>query len=131
MNSFILNQRHTVQSFQFNSQNTKFNLYEVIPIYKSSVIDKHAFPKKLAEFYIEVEETYKSNNNKVYSRLRPFELGKNLTKNDAVIQFNEIIANESFEVDDTKVFYDTFNIKLVSRDTKISDLAFEVRFECQ
>jgi hypothetical protein len=131
MNSFILNQRHPVQSFQFNSQNNKFTLYDVIPIYPTSDIEKYEFSKNLAGFYIEVEESYKANNNKVYSRSRPFELGKNLTQNDPEIHFNEIIPNESFEVDGTKVFYDTLNIKLVSRDTKISDLAFEVRYECQ
>jgi hypothetical protein len=131
MNSFILNQRHTVQSFHFNSQNRKFNLYDVIPIYQTSDIDKREFLKNLAGFYIEVEGTYKANNNKVYSRSRLFELGKNLTQKDPVIHFNVIIPNESFEVECIPVFYDTLNIKLVSRGTKISDLAFEVRYECQ
>jgi hypothetical protein len=129
MYSFILNQQHKCQTFQMDNPQCKFTLLEVIPFNTTSIINKDELEKRLAGFYLEIEEMYKIDDDKIHSRSRPFELAKNLNQKDNSIHFNKTVTNEIFEVDDVAVFYTILNVHLRSKYENQFDLEFEVRYK--
>ncbi len=129
MHSFILNQQNKCQTFQMDNPQYKFTLLEVIPFNTTGIINKDELGKRLAGFYLEIEEMYKIDDNKFHSRSRPFELAKNFNQKDNSIHFNKTILNEIFEVDGVAVFYTILNIHLRSRYENQFDLEFEVRYK--
>jgi hypothetical protein len=129
MHSFILNQQHKCQTFQIDNPQCNFTLLEVIPFNTTAVINKNELERRLAGFYLEIEELYKTNDDKIHSRTRPFELTKKMSEKDNSIHFNKAILNEIFEVDGVAVFYTIFNIHLRSRYETQFDLEFEVRYK--
>jgi hypothetical protein len=129
MHSFILNQQHQCQTFQMDNPQCKFNLLEVIPFNTTGIINNDELGKRLAGFYLEIEEMYKIDDDKIHSRSRPFELAKIFNQKDNSIHFNKTILNEIFEVDGVAVFYTILNIQLRSRYENQFDLEFEVRYK--
>jgi hypothetical protein len=129
MHSFILNQEHHCQTFQMDNPQCKFTLLEVIPFNTTGIINKDELEKRLAGFYLEIEEMYKIDDDKIHSRSRPFELAKNFNQKDNSIPFNKTVSNEVFEVDGVAVFYTNLNIHLRSRYETQFDLDFEVRYK--
>jgi hypothetical protein len=129
MHSFILNQEHHCQTFQMDNPQCKFTLLEVIPFNTSAIINKDELGKRLAGFYFEIEEMYKIDDDKIYSRSRPFELAKKMSEKDNSIHFKKTILNEIFEVEGLTVFYTILNIHLRRRYETQYDLEFEVRYK--
>jgi hypothetical protein len=128
MHSFILNQQHHCQTFQMDNPQCTFTLLEVIPFNTTGIIYKDELEKSLNDFYLEIEEMYKIDDDKIHSRSRPFELAKKVNEKDNSIHFNKTILNEIFEVDGVAVFYTILNIHLRSRYENQFDLEFEVRY---
>jgi hypothetical protein len=128
MHSFILNQQHQCQTFQMDNPERKFTLLEVIPFNTTGIINKDELGKRFAGFYLEIEELYKTDDDKFHSRSRPFELGKFFNQKDNSIPFNKTVTNEIFEVDGVAVFHTILNIHLRSRYETQFDLEFEVRY---
>jgi hypothetical protein len=128
MNSFILNQRHPCQTINTTTPQRKFILLEVIPNDTTDTVQKNELQKILAGFYLEVEEVYNVNIDKIYSRSRPFELAQNFNQKCNSVIFNKTIPNELFEINGINVFYTMLNIHLRSRDESQFDLEFEVRY---
>ncbi len=108
---------------------SKFTLLEVIPFNTTDIINKDELEKRLTGFYLEIEEMYKIDDDKIYSRSRPFELAKKMSEKDNSIPFNKTVSNEVFEVDDVAVFYTILNVHLRSRYENQFDLEFEVRYK--
>jgi hypothetical protein len=129
MHSFILNQQNHCQTFQMDNFQSKFTLLEVIPFNTTDIINKDELEKRLTGFYLEIEEMYKIDDDKIYSRSRPFELAKKMSEKDNSIPFNKTVSNEVFEVDDVAVFYTILNVHLRSRYENQFDLEFEVRYK--
>jgi len=129
MHSFILNQQHHCQTFQMDNPQCKFTLLEVIPFNTTGIINKDELEKRLAGLYLEIEEFYKTDDNKIHSRSRPFELAKKMSEKDNSIQFNQTILNEVFEVDGVALFYTILNVQLRSRYENQFDLEFEVKYK--
>lgn len=129
MHSFILNQQHQCQTFQMDNPQCTFTLLEVIPFNTTGIINNDKLGKRLAGFYLEIEEMYKIDDNKFHSRSRPFELAKIFNQKENSIPFNKIISNEVFEVDGVAVFYTDLNIHLRSRYETQYNLEFEVRYK--
>ena len=129
MHSFILNQQHQCQTFQMDNPQCKFTLLEVIPFNTTGIINKDELEKRLAGFYLEIEELYKTDDNKIHYRSRPFELAKKMSEKNNSIYFNQTILNEVFEVDGVAVFYTILNIQLRSRYENQFDLEFEVKYK--
>ncbi len=94
----------------------------------TGIINKDELEKSLNGFYLEIEEMYKIDDDKIHSRSRPFELAKKVSEKDNSIHFNKTILNEIFEVDGVAVFYTILNIHLMSRYENQFDLEFEVRY---
>jgi hypothetical protein len=107
----------------------KFTLLEVIPFNTTGIINKDELEKRLAGLYLEIEEFYKTDDNKIHSRSRPFELAKKMSEKDNSIQFNQTILNEVFEVDGVALFYTILNVQLRSRYENQFDLEFEVKYK--
>lgn len=129
MNSFILNQRHPSQSIDTTIPQRKFTLLEVIPNDTTDAIQKYELQKILAGFYLELEEIFQVDNDKIHTRSRPFELTNNYNDVCNSVVFNKIITNDLFEIDGKSVFYTMLNIHLRSRHETQFDLEFEIRYE--
>lgn len=106
-----------------------FTLLEVIPFNTTGIINNDELGKRLAGFYLEIEEMYKIDDNKFHSRSRPFELAKFFNQKDNSIPFNKTVYNEVFEIDGVAVFYTILNIYLRSRYETQFDLEFEVSYK--
>jgi hypothetical protein len=107
----------------------KFTLLEVIPFNTTGIINKDELEKRLAGFYLEIEEMYKIDDDKFHSRSRPFELAKKMSEKDNSILFNKTVSNEVSEVDGVAVFYTILNVHLRSRYENQFDLGFEVKYK--
>jgi hypothetical protein len=107
---------------------SKFTLLEVIPYNTTGIINRDELEKRLAGFYLEIEELYKTDDDIIYSRSRPFELTKKMSEKDNSIHFNKTILNQIFEVGGVAVFYNNLNMHLRSRHETQFDLEFEVRY---
>jgi hypothetical protein len=129
MNSFILNQQHPKQSFDTKNYQSKFTLLEVIPFNKTSDIQQNDLQRRLTGFYLETEEIYNIDNDKIHSRSRPFELARNFNQGCNSVIFNMKILNDLFEINGITVFYTMLNIHLRSRYETQFYLEFEVRYE--
>lgn len=125
MNSFTLNHWKLVQSFSCISYNSEFLLIKIIVSHSTHNFNKEYLQQQLSGFYLEIEEIYEMDNDFVCTRSRPFELSKEIDLIDNSIIFNRCISKELFKSEDSMVFYNKLNVKLISRST--SKLIFPLR----